>query len=169
MTDVDETTLSIDDKIMHGRKAIKLEREMHGEIRRIGQNGFYNWVILTSTGFEICNRDIKPEHIHYTRNLKKTDYDEATGYIIEALAITDSHPESFSEFGQNPLLAAAQTYFFLGSCELQKEGKRNLRKALDYSEKMSFIASKIDPTEQTDILIRQTKMLSKMIKQEMMI
>ena len=56
LTDVDETTLSIDDKIMHGRKAIKLEREMHGKIRRNGENGFYNWATLASTGSDICKK-----------------------------------------------------------------------------------------------------------------
>ena len=42
----DDTIFSIDDKIMHGRKAIKLEREIYGEIRRNGQSGVTNCYIL---------------------------------------------------------------------------------------------------------------------------
>ena len=122
-----------------------------------GKNGIDNHFILTSTGIDICNIN---KYIG-TRKVKKEDYDEATGYLLEALAIADSQTESFLEVGLNPLSASAHTYYFLAFCEFEKEGKRNLGKALDYLEKGSLMMSKIDPT---DILIQNAENLSKTIK-----
>ena len=150
---VDDMTSSIDDKLMHGRKAIKLEREMHGGIRRNGEIGHDNFVLLSVLGSKLCQRTVLDE----TYTVKQIDYDEATGYLLEALAIAASNQDI-------ALSEVAGTYFFLSLCEYKKEGKRNLRQALDYVERGLLISSKIDKTENTNIW----EMLSKQIKQEMM-
>merc|ERR1712243_122593 len=67
-----KVTSSIDDSIMHGRKVIKLEREMHGEIRRLGQFGLGNYNILRLLGANICG-----EYSDTSKKLKKIDFDEA--------------------------------------------------------------------------------------------
>ena len=151
------------DRIMHGRKAIKLEREMHGEIRRNGQIGTENFTLLSSLGYNICRLVAKA-----SQQLKQKDYDEATGYLLEALAIADPNLNTYN---------IATTYYALAACEIVNQGKRNLRKALENVEKGISILSKMD---ETDIEFRKLssskkeeidtfEMLSKLIRQEMMI
>ena len=140
LTDVDETTLSIDDKIMHGRKAIKLEREIHGEIRRNGQIGISNFIILLNLGSAICSKYSSDDFDYVYQKLIKEDFDEATEYLLETLNIAVANPDV-------PPLLVPETYFNLGLCECIKEEERNLRKALDYVEKGSLILSKIDKTD----------------------
>ena len=144
---------------MHGRKAIKLEKELYGEMRRNGQIGADNFSLLRILGFSMIN---------FPQRLKQNDYDEATGYFLEASAIADFHPHV-------SLYETATVYYHLGLCELLKEGKRNLREALDYAEKGLSILSKMDETEfeveetskKEEIDLVET--LSKLIIQEMMI
>ena len=161
----DDMTSSIDDKLMHGRKTIKLEREIHGGIRRNEKSGYENFSILFFLGTEICGKSVDTSQF-----LKKIDYDEATGYLLEALAIAYSHPDV-------PIYDAANINYSLGLCESLKEGKRNLRKALDYVEKGIHILSRMDETD-SEFRVHQTskneeidsfEKLSKAISFEMMI
>ena len=80
---VDDMTSSIDDKLMHGRKNFKLEREMHGEIRRNGQIGHENFELLIFLGSKMCLEAILNE----TYILRQIDYDEATGYLMAYILI----------------------------------------------------------------------------------
>ena len=129
----DDPNYNFDTTIMHGRKTIKLERELHGEIRRNEENAFNNINTLSQTGTEIC--------LKYgdTRTLKKIDYDEATGYLLEALAIAESDPDA-------PLLTLTP-YYGLSLCEYIKGEKRNLRNALDYLGRGLRLLSKMDETD----------------------
>ena len=152
----DVTSNNFDDNVMHGRKTIKLEREVYGEIRRNGPNGFKNCHSLVSLGKNICYRSMIT-----SQKLKKIDFDEATGYLLEALAIADSHPFA-------PPLYSATTYLRFGTCEYVKGGKTNFRKALDYVVRGSLISSKIDRTEKVKEVIKSLERLSKLIDLEIM-
>jgi len=81
-------TSSIDDSTMHGRKVIKLEKEIYGGIRRLGEFGIANWLILRLLGVNICG-----EYSDTSKKLKKIDFDEATDYLEKAKEIVNSHPD----------------------------------------------------------------------------
>ena len=82
----DFTATIINTRLVHEREVIKLEREIHGEIRRNGIHGYENLITLKFLGTSICRiyQITSPE-------LLKIHYDEATGYLLEALAIAESN------------------------------------------------------------------------------
>jgi len=115
--------------IIFGKIKVNVEKEIHDEIERNELNGWN----LISLGAKICTKYNEPG------KLKKIDYDEATGYLLEALAIADSHPDA-------PRLAV-NSYYGLSICEYVKEGKRNLRKASDYLKRGLILISKMDEAD----------------------
>ena len=107
-------TSSIDDSIMHGRKVIKLEREMHGGIRRLDKFGFGNYQILRLLGASICG-----EYSDTSKKVKKIDFHEATDYLEKAREIAVSHPDIPSD---NVL----DIYYYLSNCASKmKEDNRS--------------------------------------------
>ena len=119
---------------MHGRIAIKLEKDIFGEIRRSGNDGFENFLILYSLGTHIM------EEYEVSKRSKQESYDEATEYFHEALAIAETIQS------QESILLSSQIYLRLSVCELVKPGERNIGKALDYKAKGLLKFGKLDQT-----------------------
>jgi len=117
---------------MHGRIAIKLEKDIYGEIRRNVVDGVANLGILFELGVQIM------DGLTESNRLKQEFYDETTEYFHEALAIAETTKSQLF------ILLSSQIYLRLCSLELIKEGAGNLRKALEYKAEGLLKFGKLD-------------------------
>ena len=124
--------------LMHGRIAIKLEKEVYGEIRRSGRGGYLNFYLLNSLGLALSHRSVRSKTL---KQEFQEFYDEAMEYFHEALSIAETiQPRP------NLLLYTTVIYLHLSYWELEKEGEGNLQKALEYKKKGSLMFSELDQT-----------------------
>ena len=151
---------TIEEMLMHGRIAIKLEKEIYGEIRSSGLQGDANFNFLFGLGGQL--RFISTESKRFSQEL----YDAATEYLHEALAIANANQSRDVQF-DTPMV-----YIHLSYLELQKEGGGNLQKALEYKEKGLLIFSEIDQTAiryedgLMKIIVKEFDILSNLIKRK---
>jgi len=122
--------------LMHGRITIKLEKEIYGEIRRSGNAGCQNFETLyyLATNIRVLDSARK------LQRLKQDYYDETTEYLHEALAIAETNQSCDIFF------ISALIYHQLFKCEMEKEGKTNIQKAMEYHVK----GTRIMPNEPVD-------------------